>query len=150
MSKKSYIYLDTECLVVKMKKNIKKIHRMKELGMISFILSLINFSFILFMILFNIHFQTIHVHLIILGLAIFSVGLGLISYHNEKKISFGFYGIVLGSIVLIIIGLFFLIGIAWFMFHDIRSAYFVLLIIFVVSQIFLLWCYKEWKKYKNN
>jgi hypothetical protein len=51
----------------------------------------------------------------VLGLAILSIGLGLISYHNEKKISFGFYGFVIGIVALLIIGFIFLIGIIGFL-----------------------------------
>ena len=50
-----------------------------------------------------------------LGLALLSIGLGLISYRSEKKINFGFYGFLIGIVALLIIGIIFLIGIIWFL-----------------------------------
>lgn len=94
---------------------MKTKHKMKELGILSLIFSLISLCFFPFIALFNIQFQTIYVHLMVLGLAILSIGLGLISYHNEKKISFGFYGFVIGIVALLIIGFIFLIGIIGFL-----------------------------------
>jgi hypothetical protein len=88
---------------------------MKELGILSFIFSLISLCFFPFIALFNIQFQTIHVHLMVLGLAILAIGLGLMAYHSEKKISFGFYGFIIGIIALVIIGFIFFIGIIWFL-----------------------------------
>ena len=93
---------------------MKTKHKMKELGILSLIFSLISLCFFPFIFLFNIQFQTIYVHLMVLGLAILSIGLGLISSHSEKQISFGFYGVIIGIVALLIIGIFFLIGIIWF------------------------------------
>jgi hypothetical protein len=94
---------------------MKTKHKMKELGILSLIFSLISLCFFPFIALFNIQFQTIYVHLMVLGLAILSIGLGLISYHSEKKISFGFYGFVIGIVALLIIGFIFLIDIIGFL-----------------------------------
>jgi hypothetical protein len=49
----------------------------------------------------------------ILGLAILSIGLGLMSYNKEKKISYGFYGVIIGLIAFMIISIFFLVGFIW-------------------------------------
>ena len=94
---------------------MKTKHKMKELGILSLIFSLISLGFFPFIALFNIQFQTVYVHLMVLGLAILSIGLGLILYHSEKKISFGFYGFVIGIVALLIIGFIFLIGIIGFL-----------------------------------
>ena len=94
---------------------MKTKYKTKELGLLSLIFSLISLCFLPITIIFKIQFQTIYVHLMFFGLAIHSIGLGLISSHSEKKISFGFYGVIIGIVALSIIGTFFLIGIIGFL-----------------------------------
>jgi len=85
-------------------------NKTKELGVLSFIFSLIGVCFFPICFIFNIQFHMVYVHIMILGFAILSIGLGSISYRREKMKSFGYYGFIIGIVALSIIVIIFLIS----------------------------------------
>jgi len=94
---------------------MKREQKMKRLGILALILSIISLSLFPLEVAF---FRTSYpvsffVSLINLGFPILSIGLGLIAYHSEKKVSFGFYAFIIGAVALFIFAFFFLLGISF-------------------------------------